>query len=268
MEIRQWREFFIPYEEGVRELQTKFNNVITECNKKGEHSPIETITGRVKEISSILEKINNKQIPFDKIEEEINDIAGIRIICQFSEDIKKVAQLVRERQDMKVIKENDYISERKSSGYRSYHMIILYPVHMASGTREIKVEIQIRTMAMNLWATIEHSLRYKYHGDIPQVIHERITNAAEAAFQLDQEMSHIRSEIIEAQEAFREKANLAADVITNIQNIYLGSEKIAMMEAQAELIEIIKSDDMDKLRKFSEEIDNVAEHHKLQSISH
>ena len=106
--------------------------------------------------------MQKKGIGFDRLEEEIEDIAGIRIICQFVEDIEKVAVLIRRRYDMVVIEKKDYLANHKSSGYRSYHMIVWYTVETINGPKQIHVEIQIRTMAMNFWATTEHSLQYKY----------------------------------------------------------------------------------------------------------
>ena len=129
----------------------------------------------------------------------VQDIAGVRIMCQFVEDIYEVANILKNRQDFKVLLIRDYIQNRKPSGYRSYHMVLEYPVQLASGeVKQLIVEVQIRTLAMNFWATIEHSLNYKYQGEYPQEILERLERASEAAFRLDEEMSEIRDEIREA----------------------------------------------------------------------
>jgi len=125
-------------------------------------------------------------------------------MCQFVDDISTVTQLIRQRDDMKVIEEKDYITNSKPSGYRSHHMIIEYPVETVQGRKIVVAEIQIRTLAMNFWASIEHSLNYKYKGEFPDEIKDRLQNAAEAAFRLDEEMSQIRSEIQEAQAYFNE----------------------------------------------------------------
>ena len=162
------------------------------------------VKGRLKSISSILEKCQKKGIPFEEFENHIEDIAGIRIICQFTEDIYKVVDIIKNRADMQVKEEKDYIENAKKIGYRSYHMIVQYTVETLRGPKVLHVEIQIRTLAMNFWASIEHSLNYKYKGEFPTEIKERLQNAAEAAFRLDEEMSQIRSEIQEAQAYFSE----------------------------------------------------------------
>ena len=125
-------------------------------------------------------------------------------MCQFVDDISTVSELIRQRKDMRVVEERDYITHNKPSGYRSYHMIVEYPVETIQGKKVVLAEIQIRTLAMNFWASIEHSLNYKYKGMFPEEIKNRLQSAAEAAFRLDEEMSSIRSEIQEAQAYFSE----------------------------------------------------------------
>jgi len=213
MEIQLWREILDPYVLAVDELVVKFNHIIDEYRKMGAYSPIEQVNGRVKTISSILEKAQKKQIPLNEIEEQVEDIAGIRIICQFVEDIQKVVELIGKRTDMRIKSEKDYISHRKESGYRSFHLIIIYTVQTLRGTKEIQAEIQIRTLAMNFWATIEHSLQYKYRKNIPEHIRTRLTTASEAIVVLDREMSVVRDEIMDAQNSFKIKANIVADII-------------------------------------------------------
>ena len=138
----------------------------------------------------------------------MQDIAGLRIMCQFVDDIEVVVDLLRKRNDFEIVEERNYISHKKASGYRSYHVVIRYPVQTITGEKKILVEIQIRTLAMNFWATIEHSLSYKYDGMIPEDIQIRLQRAAEAAFRLDEEMSLIRDEIREAQAFFSQKKEL------------------------------------------------------------
>ena len=130
MEIQLWREILEPYELAVDELVVKFRHLIAANRRAGKYSPIEQVNGRVKTISSILEKCQKKDVEFDQFEERIEDIAGIRIICQFVEDIYKVAEIVHNRTDMRVKGEKDYISHVKDSGYRSYHMIVYYTVEL------------------------------------------------------------------------------------------------------------------------------------------
>ncbi len=218
-EIRQWKKFLIPYEQAVEELKLKFKAIRNELRQTNEYSPIEFVTGRVKRVSSILEKAKKYEIPEDELEEKIEDIAGIRIMCQFADDIYTVIHLIREREgtDLTIVYEKDYIKNTKESGYRSYHIIIKYPLQTAFGYKEILAEIQIRTLAMNFWATIEHSLNYKYKENIPINIRERLKKSAEAAFQLDEEMCEIRHEIINAQKLFEAKSNTVSDIVNNIR---------------------------------------------------
>lgn len=198
----KWNEFLISYTQAVDELKLKFRNARKEFLEKNIHSPIEFVTGRVKTVDSIKEKMKRRYISEDLLEQDMQDIAGIRIQCQFVEDIYDVAKLLHQREDMRVIEERDYIANSKSSGYRSYHVVIEYPIQLATGQKNILAEVQIRTLAMNFWSTIEHSLNYKYKGDFPEEINERLKRAAEASFLLDEEMSKIREEIQDAQRYF------------------------------------------------------------------
>ncbi|MFT4412481.1 GTP pyrophosphokinase [Fredinandcohnia humi] len=200
-----WDLFLAPYKQAVDELKIKLKGMRNQFEKQGIHSPIEFVTGRVKPIPSILDKATKKNIPLDKIEEEMQDIAGLRMMCQFVDDIKRVVELLRKRNDFEIVEERDYITRKKESGYRSYHIVIRYPVQTIDGEKKILVEIQVRTLAMNFWATIEHSLNYKYRGQFPKEIENRLQRAAEAAFRLDEEMSQIRGEIQEAQVIFSRK---------------------------------------------------------------
>ena len=203
----QWDVFLSPYKQAVDELKVKLKGMRSQFSIVNANSPIEFVTGRIKPLASIYDKSLQKGIPFepsDKLATELQDIVGVRIMCQFVDDISAVTELIRQRNDMKVIEEKDYITHSKPSGYRSHHMIIEYPVETIQGRKIVIAEIQIRTLAMNFWASIEHSLNYKYKGEFPAEIKERLQNAAEAAFRLDEEMSQIRSEIQEAQAYFSE----------------------------------------------------------------
>lgn len=268
METRQWRELLIPYEQAVKEIVVKFESIVYEYRRLGMYSPIEFVSGRVKKISSILEKTKNKNIRMDLIEDKIEDIAGIRIICQFVEDIDKVVNIIRERngKDLKIIKEKDYIKDTKKSGYRSFHIIIRYPVYTALGEKEIKAEIQIRTLAMNFWSTIEHSLRYKYQGNIPFEISDKLKSAAEAAFLLDKDMSQIRDEIVEAQNLFQVKSNIVADIINNIQNLYNMGNKDDAIKIKSQFMELYDEGDLEQLIKFNKKLDVIVEMYEAQSI--
>ncbi len=199
-DIQAWQELLNPYNEAVEELKLKFSHLSRDYKDHGLYSPIEQVDGRVKSISSIMGKLERKGIDVSEVEERLVDIAGIRIICQFVEDIYRVVDLVRSRKDMEVRYEKDYITSPKESGYRSYHMIVYYTVHTLKGPKRLKVEIQIRTLAMNFWATVEHSLQYKYKTNIPEEIADRLSNAAGAVQNLDKEMSLVRDAIMEAEQ--------------------------------------------------------------------
>ena len=200
--MKDWDLFLWPYQQAVSELKVKFRSLRQSFLNKGEHSPIEFVVGRVKTVDSIKEKMTRRVIAPDVIENDMQDIAGIRIMCQFVDDIYRVVDLIHQRQDMQVIEERDYIQNAKPSGYRSYHMVIEYSVFLPDGPKKIIAEIQIRTLAMNFWATVEHTLNYKYQGKYPEDISKRLKSTAGAAYKLDEEMSSIKDEVQEAQRIF------------------------------------------------------------------
>ena len=267
MEIRLWRELLIPYELAVKELVMKFNHLKKEHQEKDLYSPIEEVTGRVKSINSILEKMQRKNISWEELEEKVEDIAGVRIICQFYEDIEKVADLIRNRSDMRVLEIKDYVTHMKESGYRSYHMIIGYSTETLEGKKEIRAEIQIRTLAMNFWATIEHSLQYKYKGNMPPHLAELLTNAANSIIQLDTEMSSVRSEVMDAQNSMLHQSNLVADILNNIENLYHYSNKREVAKIQDEFYRIYKRKDLKQLERFHRELDIIAEGYQAQALN-
>ena len=219
MTIKSWKEFLAPYDQAVEELKVKLKSIRKEYRKRNEYSPIEFVTGRVKEVSSILEKANKYAIPVDRVKYEMEDIAGIRIMCQFVDDIDRVVEIIREREDMQILYEKDYVKNVKPSGYRSYHMVIRYPVYMAKGKVEILAEFQIRTLAMNFWATIEHSLNYKYKKNLPNEIKLKLKSAADAAFTLDEEKLEIKDEIMDAQKLFEVKSDIITTIMNGILNL-------------------------------------------------
>ena len=266
MEIQLWREILTPYDLAVKELTVKFEHLIYEHRSRGLYSPIEQVMGRVKTISSILDKAQKKHITIDEIEEKLVDIAGVRIICQFVEDIQKVVEIIRKRTDMEIIGERDYINHMKDSGYRSYHIIVAYEVQTLEGSRKIKVEIQIRTLAMNFWSTIEHSLQYKYKKNIPDHIREKLTNAANAIISLDNEMSAVRSEIMDAQNSFQIHARLVSDILNSIQNLYRVANKREIVKIQDEFYRIYELKDINQLKRFSKELDIIAEGYRVQAV--
>lgn len=259
MEIQNWKEILSPYELAVDEIVLKIRHIMKEYAEQGVYCPIENVLGRVKSISSILAKAKKKNIPIAEITERIEDIAGIRIICQFVEDIYKVVEEIKKRSDMTVQSEIDYIANPKDSGYRSYHMVVMYPVQTAFNQYAIPVEIQIRTLAMNFWAVIEHSMKYKYDHNLPTRLSMRLTAASDAVLKLDNEMSSIRNEIVEAQTSFREKANIVHDILNSIRNLHKVAPQEEVMTLQDQFFQIYNQGDMEQLRQFSFHLDHVAQ---------
>lgn len=267
MEIQLWREILSPYELAVNELVAKFNHLVKEHKDRGLYSPIEQVTGRVKSITSILEKMKKKNISFEEMQEQIEDIAGIRIICQFVEDIQKVVEIIENRSDMEIKCTKDYISHMKESGYRSYHLVIYYQVETLEGSKCLQAEIQIRTMAMDFWATIEHSLQYKYKSNIPVHVKERLSKAADAIIALDNEMSSVRSEIMNAQNSSMIQRTLVMDILANIENLYQKSNKREVEKIQNEFYRIYASNDLQQLKRFHQQLDIIAEGYRAQAIT-
>ena len=236
METQLWREMLDPYRLAVDELVVKFTHVKQEYQDARMYSPIESVSGRVKRISSILDKAHRKGIDIEDIEEKIEDIAGVRIICQFVEDIDTVVDIIRKRSDMIVKREKDYITQSKPSGYRSYHIIVYYTVQTIKGPKNIEAEIQIRTLAMNFWSTIEHSLLYKY------------------------------KENMHAQNSNRQKANIITNILNNIENLYHIANEREVTKIQNEFFDIYKKDDMALLKRFNKQLDMLSETYHAQSI--
>ena len=268
MEIQLWRSILCPYELAVRELIVKFEHIISEHRENDLYSPIEQVSGRVKSVSSILEKMQRKHIPMERMEEEVEDIAGIRIICQFEEDIETVASLIQNRSDMTIKSEKNYLKHVKQCGYRSLHLINYYTVETLNGPRKLQAEIQIRTMAMDFWATIEHSLQYKYKGDMPPHVAERLTNAADAIILLDQEMSSVRDEIMDAQNSSQMQSNLVKDILNNIENLYRVSSEREITKIQTEFLRVFHTKDLKQLERFHRQLDIIAEGYRAQAVYH
>lgn len=268
MEIQLWRSILCPYELAVKELTVKFEHIINEHRQNDLYSPIEQVSGRVKSVSSILEKMQRKHISIERMEEEVEDIAGIRIICQFEEDIETVASMIQKRSDMEIKSEKNYLKHMKQSGYRSYHLIIYYTVETIEGPKRLQAEIQIRTMAMNFWATIEHSLQYKYKGDMPPHVTERLSKAADAIISLDREMSSVRNEIMDAQNSSQMQSNLVKDILNNIENLYKVSNKREVMKIQDEFLRVFRTKDLQQLERFHRQLDIIAEGYRAQAVYH
>ena len=196
-----WDTFLWPYNEAVRELKVKFRSLRQGFLTRGEHSPIEFVIGRVKTVDSIKEKMTRRVISPDVIETDMQDIAGIRIVTQFVDDIYKVVDLIHSRDDMEVVEERDYIQNAKPSGYRSYHMILEITVPDEDVDGNIPghyfVEVQLRTIAMDTWASLEHEMKYKHQIKNPEMIGKELKRVADELASCDVSMQTIRQLIKE-----------------------------------------------------------------------
>lgn len=193
--IKDWESFLLPYEQAVAELKVKLRGLRPQFDQLNQQTPIEFVTGRVKPVESIKEKLVRRHVDEERIEQDLQDVAGLRIMTQFVDDIYQIVHILRQRTDMKILEERDYVTNAKPSGYRSYHIVIEYPVQLVTGEKKILAEIQIRTMAMNFWATIEHSLKYKNNGGFSEDVSQHLRELAAKAYQIDEEMAQIRREI-------------------------------------------------------------------------
>lgn len=188
-----WDQFFVPYEQTVTELKVKLRGLREQYEQDGKNSPIEFVTGRVKSRASIEEKIVRRHLDESRLALDLQDIAGVRVMTKYVEDVYRVVELLRERSDFQILEERDYVMNAKPSGYRSYHIVIEYPVQMYYGEKKVLAEIQVRTIAMNVWATIEHDLRYKHGNELPADLAEQLTLLADENFEWDQRVSEIRA---------------------------------------------------------------------------
>ena len=190
-----YKELRMMYACALKEVRTKFEVLDVEFNVRYSRNPINAIHTRLKSNQSILEKMQRKEIPPEELEQQVEDIAGIRIICQFVEDIERVAQIISSRSDIEIKSEKDYIKHMKDSGYRSYHLIVFYTVQTLNGPKKLQVEIQIRTMAMDFWASLEHQIRYKNDVVVQPEIVEMLSACADRIAETDWEMMQLRDQI-------------------------------------------------------------------------
>lgn len=188
----KWEVFLQPYELAIQGFIIKLEAIKKQHILKGIKNPIEIVSGRVKTPESILEKAKRLDILFSEIPEKMYDIAGVRITCKYIQDVYEVADMLKTRKDIIIKEVKDYIKNPKPSGYKSLHIIAVYNVETIDGQIPINMEFQIRTHAMHLWASIEHSLKYKFLRNIPVSIQDRLFAASEAAAALDLEMSKIK----------------------------------------------------------------------------
>nr|WP_166876915.1 GTP pyrophosphokinase family protein [Salinibacterium sp. ZJ450] len=187
----------LSYKFGVDELMTKINILKEEFSHTHEYSPIEQVSSRLKTPESILEKAARKgiDISFDAIRREISDIAGVRVTCSFITDTYRVCELLAGQRDITVLEVKDYIAKPKPNGYKSLHMIVEIPVFLSDRVEQVKVEVQIRTIAMDFWASLEHKIYYKYNRAVPIDLLTELKLAADVASTLDRSMEHLHDEV-------------------------------------------------------------------------
>ena len=185
------------YEAGIQEICTKLEILKREAQVKGIHNPIDTIKSRVKNVFSVIEKLDRKgfAVSMESAEENLYDVAGVRIICPYIDDIYIVADRIRRQDDLRVLLEKDYIQNPKKNGYRSLHLVVEVPVFLADSKKYVKVEIQLRTIAMDFWASLDHQIRYKMEDVVPAEITEKLRHCAETIAETDLEMQEIYKEV-------------------------------------------------------------------------
>ncbi|PKM64815.1 MAG: GTP pyrophosphokinase [Firmicutes bacterium HGW-Firmicutes-20] len=185
------------YRAAIKEIKTKLEILDEEFQARYDHNPIHHMEYRLKAPQSIAEKMQKKglEITAENIRKNLTDIAGVRVICNYLNDINRIANLLIRQDDITLVRKNDYISEPKKNGYRSLHLIVLVPIFLAERTESVPVEIQIRTIAMDFWASLEHQLKYKGHSDMSEGLRERLKYCAESITRLDEEMQMIYEEI-------------------------------------------------------------------------
>ena len=189
------------YESAAETVKTQLNIYDSEFGMKFQRNPIHGIESRIKSPQSIVEKLQRKGFPINakSAQQHLMDIAGVRVVCYYVDDIYAIAEMLSMRSDIRVLKVKDYIVSPKPSGYRSYHMIIMVPVHLSTSRREVPVEIQIRTIAMDFWAALEHQLRYKSKAAVPLALKEELRELAQTIAETDLRMQDIYEQINDLQ---------------------------------------------------------------------
>lgn len=197
--IMPMNELMAYYRCAIMEVETKFNVLNEEFSLQYDRNPIENVKSRLKSTDSIIRKLKKKELPFslEAMQENINDVAGIRVICSFPEDIYMLADCLLNQDDIKLITKKDYIKNPKKSGYRSLHLIIEVPIFLKNEKRYMKVEVQLRTIAMDFWASLEHKLRYKKNISLEEaeIISKELLECSEISATLDKRMEDIRNRI-------------------------------------------------------------------------
>ena len=193
----QFQEIMMIYESAIKQIETKLEILNKEYKVTGRRNPIETVKSRIKSPESIANKLIKRNLPvtFESMTANLHDIAGVRVICPYISDIYTVRDILLKQPDIKKIEEKDYIASPKDSGYRSLHVVVETPVYLSNTEHHITVEIQLRTIAMDFWASLEHELRYKTTAKIPEGIRRELRHCAETIAMTDQEMEEIAIEL-------------------------------------------------------------------------
>lgn len=189
----QFAQIMMLYDAGIKEIKTKLDILSNEFKVRRNRSPIESVQYRIKEPASILAKMKRRSYPLTltSMTENISDIAGVRVICPFIQDIYTVAEMLTNQDDIYIIKKKDYISRPKENGYRSLHIVLAVPIYLSSSKQHVRVEVQIRTIAMDFWASLEHQLHYKNTPEVPVGITEDLRRCAQTISETDEKMQEI-----------------------------------------------------------------------------
>jgi putative GTP pyrophosphokinase len=225
--------FMMMYKFALDSLETKIEILKEEFQFLHDYNPIEHTKSRLKTPESILNKIHRKgcDISFASIRNHIKDIAGLRITCSFVSDIYRIGDMLRNQKDLNITEVKDYILHPKPNGYQSLHLIVEVPVYMSDRQEHVSVEIQIRTIAMDFWASLEHKIFYKYKKDVPARLLQELKEAADSAAALDKRMERIHKEIEEIKEARTE------DVGEHLKRINIRNEEFHLPAALLDLID-------------------------------
>lgn len=201
-DISSWEEIILVYNSALKQINTKIEVLNDEFQHVHRYNPIEHIKSRVKTPESIVKKLKRHGLEstIENMVKYVNDIAGVRIICSFSSDIHRIADMIADQSDIKVIRVKDFTQTPKPSGYRSYHMVVTVPVYLSDRIVDTKVEIQIRTVAMDFWASLEHKIQYKFEGEAPSHINEELMECAQMVNELDEKMLSLNEEILRIEE--------------------------------------------------------------------
>ncbi|EXG83971.1 MULTISPECIES: GTP pyrophosphokinase [Lacrimispora] len=202
-QVDQWKSVMFLYDSALKEISTKIEILNNEFVHIYNYNPIEHIKSRLKTPDSIVKKLKRYgyDVTIDNMVEKLNDIAGIRIICSFTSDIYQIAEMITKQSDVTVLYVKDYIKYPKPNGYKSYHMVITIPIYLTDGPVDTKVEIQIRTIAMDFWASLEHKIYYKFEGNAPAYLQQELKACADVVNMLDGKMFSLNQAILELSEA-------------------------------------------------------------------